>query len=168
MRGKVAKIRKLKEDHIYGSTKLSKFINKVMYDGKKSIAETVTYDALEIAGEMLKVEPMLVFEKAISNVMPRVEVKARRVGGANYQVPTPVNERRQLSLAIRWIVDGARAKRSTTKFAQVLAEELVEAYKGTGGAMKKREDVHRMAEANKAFAHLAWGANTTTPTFTSM
>ncbi|MEI6887562.1 MAG: 30S ribosomal protein S7 [bacterium] len=162
MRGKPARVRKVLSDYKYNSEVISKFINKVMIDGKKAVAEKNVYEALDLVADITKADPLVVFTKAIENVKPRVEVRARRVGGANYQVPTPVNDRRQQSLAFRWIVDGARARRSATKFSKVLAEELIEAYKNTGNAVKKRDDVHRMADANKAFAHLAWGANAPT------
>jgi small subunit ribosomal protein S7 len=135
---------------------LSKFINNIMRGGKKSVAENVVYDALEIIGKRVKdAEPIEVFNTAIENVKPMLEVRSRRVGGATYQVPTEVSRKRQLSLALRWVLVAIR-KRKGKPMAQKLADELIDAYNRQGTAMTVRENTHRMAEANKAFAHFAW------------
>lgn len=156
MRGKKAPVRKIKPDYKYNSVIASKFINIVMMSGKKKTAEYQFYNALDKLAEITGVPAMEAFETALNNVKPKVEVKARRVGGANYQVPTPVREDRQYALSYRWIISSAREKRTNTEFFVALAEELAEAFKGLGNAVKKRDEMHRMAEANKAFAHLAW------------
>jgi small subunit ribosomal protein S7 len=146
----------LKADARFNSKLISKFINCLMWDGKKSVAQRVVYDALDsISKKMKDAQPLEVFEKAIDNVKPYVEVRSKRVGGANYQVPMQVNKRRQQSLAIRWILEAVRADggRST---ADKLADELMAAFRKEGKAMTTREQTHRMAEANKAFAHFAW------------
>lgn len=146
----------LKPDSKYQSLNVSKFINCMMWDGKKSVAEAVFYGAMEIIASKVKdEEPIKVFEKAMENVKPMVEVRSRRVGGANYQVPVPVKPKRQVSLATRWILLSARGKKGKP-MKERLATEFMEAYKREGGAMMTRENVHRMAEANKAFAHFAW------------
>ncbi len=152
MRGKKAPVRKLKPDPVYKSEVVTKLINFVMRGGKKSVAQKVVYEALEIAAKELNVkDPLDVLNEAIANIKPKVEVRPRRIGGANYQVPVPVDERRGLTLAVRWLVQVCRDKKGKP-FAQDLAEELVLAYKGQGEAVRKREMVERMAEANKAFA----------------
>lgn len=156
MRGKKAIVRNVLPDYKYNSVLVTKFINRTMFDGKKNTAEKQIYVALEKLAELSSMDAIVAFEKSIDNVKPKVEVRSRRVGGANYQVPVPVRDVRQQSLAIRWIVEQTRDKRSNQTFAEVLAEELFMAFKGEGNAVKKRDDVHRMAEANKAFAHLAW------------
>jgi small subunit ribosomal protein S7 len=156
MRGKSAKVRKVKPDAIYNSTLVSSFINNVMKDGKKSLAEKVVYKALDALGKSTKKKPLEALENALENVKPKLEVRARRVGGVNYQVPTPVPDHRQQALSVKWIVEGARARRSKEEFSKALADELLDAYKKTGFAFKKREDTHKMAEANKAFAHFQW------------
>ena len=146
----------LKLDPCYNSKLISKFINCLMLDGKKSVAEHVFYDAMDIVGRRVKDAPPLeVFETAVNNVNPNVEVRSKRVGGSNYQVPMQVNRARQQSLAIRWILQSIRGKsgKSTSEF---LAHEICDAYRGDGGAMTTRENIHRMAEANKAFSHFAW------------
>ena len=155
--GRITASRKqLAPDPRYGSMLASKFINYLMVDGKKSTAQAVFYDALDIIkGRISEAEPIEVFTRAVENVKPAIEVRSRRVGGAAYQVPMPVNSRRQQSLAIRWIIGACRDKKGR-KMSRVLAEELMAAYKREGGAMTKRENVHRMADANKAFAHFAW------------
>lgn len=155
--GRITASRKqLKPDPKYGSMLASKFINCLMYDGKKSTAQEVFYDALELIRDRVPdVEPIEVFTQAVENVKPAIEVRSKRVGGAAYQVPMPVNSRRQQSLAIRWIISACREKKGR-KMSRVLAEELMAAYKREGAAMSKRENVHRMADANKAFAHFAW------------
>ncbi len=151
-----ASVKKLAPDPQYHSKLVSKFVNSIMWDGKKSVAQRVFYDAMDAIGEKIKdAEPLEVFEKAIGNVKPMVEVRSKRVGGANYQVPMQVNAKRQLSLSIRWIRDAVRAG-SGQASSKRLANELIAAYRGEGAAMQTRENIHRMAEANKAFAHFAW------------
>jgi small subunit ribosomal protein S7 len=146
----------LKPDPKYNSKLVSKFINCLMWDGKKSTAQKVFYDAMGIINEKVKDAGALeVFEKAINNVKPLIEVRSKRVGGASYQVPMQVNSKRQQSLAFRWILLSARSKKGKP-MSQRLASELIDAYNETGGAMTTRENIHRMAEANKAFAHFAW------------
>ena len=146
----------LRPDPRHSSKLVSKFINCLMLDGKKSKATRVFYDALDIISKKVKDAPPLeVFETAMQNVRPNVEVRSKRVGGSNYQVPIQVNRRRQQSLAIRWILQATRARKGQPT-CQSLARELVDAYKREGSAMTRRENVHRMAEANKAFAHFAW------------
>lgn len=146
----------LRPDSKFNSKLVSKFINCMMWGGKKSAAQNAFYDAMEIAVEKIKdVPPLEIFETAINNVKPTLEVRSKRVGGASYQVPMQVNPKRQQSLAFRWILASARGKKGKP-MAQRLASELVDAYNSTGGAMTMRENVHRMAEANKAFAHFAW------------
>ena len=145
----------LKPDPIFNSTVVSRFTNMIMSDGKKRTAEKIIYAALEIMGEKNKADPLSMMEKALQNVSPSVEVKSRRVGGSNYQVPVEVNPRRRLSLAMRWILDAA-LKRNDKSMKNKLASELLDACEGKGSAVKKREDVHKMAEANKAFAHYRW------------
>jgi small subunit ribosomal protein S7 len=146
----------LKPDPQYGSILASKFINCLMWDGKKTVAQRVFYDALEVLRERVPgQEPVNVFEQAIENVKPHIEVRSRRVGGAAYQVPMQVNKKRQLSLAIRWVLGAIRDKKGRPT-AEKLADELFAAYNREGTAMAKRENVHRMADANKAFAHFAW------------
>ena len=146
----------LQPDGKYHSKLASKFINCMMWDGKKSVAQRVFYDAMDvIAKKVSDAEPVDVFTQAIENVKPHIEVRSKRVGGATYQVPMQVNERRRLSLAIRWVLEAVRAG-SGRPTAQRLADELLAAYKKEGAAIQTRENVHRMAEANKAFAHFAW------------
>jgi len=151
-----ASTKQLKPDPRFNSKLVSKFINCFMWDGKKAATQKVVYGAMDIIQEKVKdAAPLEVFEKAINNVKPRIEVRSKRVGGANYQVPMQVNSKRQLSLAIRWIRDAVRAGKGSPA-SQRLASELMAAFKGEGAAMATRENVHRMAEANKAFAHFAW------------
>ena len=146
----------LKPDTRYNSVLVSKFINAIMHGGKKSTAARVFYDAMDRIAERVKdVPPLEVFEQAISNTKPNVEVRSKRVGGSTYQVPMQVNRKRQQSLAFRWIREAARAK-SGKPMSHALAQELLDAFKGEGTAVTTRENVHRMAEANKAFAHFAW------------
>jgi small subunit ribosomal protein S7 len=146
----------LKPDPKFNNRTVSKFINCLMLDGKKSIAQKVFYDAMDIIGKKLPdEEPVEVFERAITNVRPLLEVRSKRVGGASYQVPMQVKPKRQQSLAFRWILASSRAKKGKP-MCQRLAQELLDASKGEGNAMTTRENVHRMAEANKAFAHFAW------------
>ena len=139
-------------DPVYGSKVVTKLINQIMYDGKRGTAQNIVYDAFKIMSEKLGKEPMEIFEQAINNIMPVLEVKARRVGGANYQVPMEIRPERRQTLAIRWLVIATR-KRSERETSNKLAAELIDAYNNAGGAVKKKEDTHRMAEANKAFAH---------------
>ena len=151
-----ASAKQLGPDPKYGSELVSKFINCFMWDGKKAVARGIVYDALDIIGEKIKdAGPLEVFEKAVGNVKPLIEVRSRRVGGANYQVPKQVTTKRQLSLAIRWIRQAVRAG-SGQPICRRLADELMAAYRGEGAAMTTRQNVHRMADANKAFAHFAW------------
>ncbi len=153
---KTASDKILKPDPRYGSKVASKFINCMMWNGKKTVAQQIFYEALDIIQQKLPdKEPIEVFHQAVENVKPEIEVRSRRVGGASYQVPMPVNKKRQQSLAIRWILGAVREKKGRAT-APKLAEELLAAYKREGSAMTKRENVHRMAEANKAFAHFAW------------
>lgn len=147
--------RKILPDPKFGSQLLAKFVNIVMVDGKKSIAEKIVYGALEIMAERSGKEHLSVFEQALDNVRPSVEVKSRRVGGSTYQVPVEVRPVRRNALAMRWLVDAAR-KRGEKSMAQRLAQEMLDASENKGSAVKKREDVHRMADANKAFAHYRW------------
>ena len=143
-------------DPKYGNKLVAKFINCLMWDGKKSTAQTVFYDAMDIVSEKVKnVSALEVFEKAVNNVKPMIEVRSKRVGGASYQVPMQVNAKRQQSLAFRWILLSARSKKGKP-MSERLAAELIDAYNETGGAMTTRENIHKMAEANKAFAHFAW------------
>ncbi|KKU27368.1 MAG: 30S ribosomal protein S7 [Candidatus Magasanikbacteria bacterium GW2011_GWA2_46_17] len=146
--------REIAPDPKYGNVTLAKFINYVMKGGKKSVAQSVVYGALLKIADISKKDPLKVFEEAIKNVQPQVEVRSRRVGGSNYQVPLPVSGVRQNALAFRWIIGAARAKKGQS-MADRLATVLNDASQGMGDAMKKRDDVHRMAEANKAFAHFA-------------
>jgi len=151
-RRRVAAKREILPDPKFGNITLAKFMNHVMVSGKKSVAERIVYGALDIVEERLKKSPVEVFQEALDNVAPLVEVKSRRVGGATYQVPVEVRPSRRTALAMRWLVDYARA-RGEKSMAQRLAGELIDAVQSKGGAVKKREDVHRMAEANKAFSH---------------
>ena len=150
-RGKVPK-REVLPDPMYGSKIVTKLINQIMLDGEKSVAQRIVYDAFQQMGEKLGKDPMEIFTQALNNVMPTVEVKARRVGGANYQVPIEIRPERRQTLAIRWLVLNTR-KRSEREMSKKLAAELMDAYNNTGATVKKKEDTHRMAEANKAFAH---------------
>ncbi|GAB6164551.1 30S ribosomal protein S7 [Thermostilla marina] len=153
---RTASEKQLAPDPVYGSILASKFINSMMWDGKKSVAQRIFYDMLEILRTKIPdEEPIEVFTQAIENVKPNIEVRSKRVGGASYQVPMQVNPKRQLSLAIRWILQVTR-ERKGKPMAEKLADEIAAAYKREGAAMTKRENVHRMAEANKAFAHFAW------------
>jgi len=142
-------------DPVYNSLIVARFINQIMKKGKKTIARKIVYGAFEIIKEKTKQEPLAVFEKALENAGPLVEIKPKRVGGATYQVPREVAGERRMALAIRWILLAARAKKGKS-MAEKLAEELILASKNEGSAIKKKEDTHRMAEANRAFAHFAW------------
>jgi small subunit ribosomal protein S7 len=155
MRGKQAKQRDQKGDRKYNNPLIEKLIKKVMQDGKKVSAEKIVYTALESGSSTVKTEVEDFINQVIDHVRPALELRARRVGGANYQVPIPVTPQRQETLAIRWIVDLARGKTGKT-FEKLLLDELISAYNNEGGAVKRKEDVERMAEANKAFAHFRW------------
>jgi len=154
-RRKQAERRTILPDPKFGSDKLAKFVNMVMKSGKKAVAERIVYGALDQIGGKRGSDPMEVLDRALENVRPMVEVKSRRVGGATYQVPVEVRPVRQQALAMRWIIESAR-ERGEKSMPQRLAGELLEAAENRGNAVKKREDVHRMAEANKAFAHYRW------------
>ncbi|MFQ6019738.1 MAG: 30S ribosomal protein S7 [Dehalococcoidia bacterium] len=153
-RGKVVR-RRISPDAKYNSVRVQMLINKVMKDGKKSVAERIVYGAMDIVAQRTKEEPQQVVEQAIHKVMPMLEVRPRRVGGATYQIPLEVRPQRQLSLAMRWILTAARS-RSGQPMADRLAAELIDAYREQGVAIKRRDDTHRMAEANKAFVHYRW------------
>lgn len=153
-KGSVSK-RKIPFDSKYNDPVVSKFINCLMLDGKKSVAEKIFYDSLEILGNKKSKDSLEVFHEAVNNVKPSVEVRPRRVGGATYQVPMEVSSFRKQSLAIRWLLDAARG-RSEKSMTGKLSSELLEASENKGGAIKKKEDTHRMAEANRAFAHYRW------------
>lgn len=147
--------REVQPDLRYNSEMLATFINKVMMNGKKSLARRLVYDAMDIIAERTGKDPLDIFEQAIRNASPTIEVKPRRVGGATYQVPVEVSSHRRVSLAVRWILASARNRPGKT-FSRKLADELLDAAGNTGNAVKRREDTHRMAEANKAFAHYRW------------
>ena len=148
--------RRIEPDTRYNSVLVARLINNIMRDGKKSVATRILYDAMDIVAKKGgDVEPLEVFEKAVNNVKPMIEVRSKRVGGSSYQVPTQVSSRRQQSLAFRWILQSARGKKGKP-MCERLASELLDAYNKTGGAITMRENVHRMADANKAFAHFAW------------
>jgi len=155
MRRRKAPVREIMPDPIHGSKIVTKFINKIMLDGKKSTAEKIIYSALDIISSRGEKNGIEVFNDAIENIKPVIEVKSRRVGGATYQVPVEVRPVRQLSLAIRWLVDAAR-KRNERTMAERLANELMDASTDKGSAFKKKDDTYKMAEANKAFAHYRW------------
>jgi len=142
-------------DPVYNNTVVQKMINCLMYKGKQSVAQRIVYDALDVIGKKSNDDPIKVFKKALENVKPALEVKSRRVGGANYQVPVEVNRNRQTSLSLRWIIGYARS-RGEKSMVERLSAELLDAANNRGGAIKKRDDTHRMAEANKAFAHYRW------------
>jgi small subunit ribosomal protein S7 len=147
--------REVLPDPIYNSQLVSKFVNVVMFDGKKSVAENLLYRALRVIGERTADDPMKVFKKAIENVKPAVEVKSRRVGGSTYQVPVEVRPARRLALSMRWLIQGAAGRGEKTMDMR-LANEMMDAAQSRGTAVKKKEDTHRMADANKAFAHYRW------------
>lgn len=154
-RREIAK-RELLPDALYGSPLVTKFINTIMSQGKRSTAERIMYQAFNLIKERSGDDPLKVFKKAVDNVKPSLEVKSRRVGGSNYQVPIEVNPNRRLSLSIRWLVGFARSRGDGKTMQEKLANEFLDAANLRGGAVKKREDTHRMAEANKAFAHYRW------------
>ena len=147
--------RSILPDPVFSSVLVKKFINRLMLDGKKSTAEGVFYKAVDVLAEKAQEEPLKAFEKALFNVKPHMEVKPRRVGGATYQVPMEVRPERQTTLAIRWLINNARSRGEKGMIAK-LSGELLDAFNNRGGAVKKREDTHRMADANKAFAHYRW------------
>jgi small subunit ribosomal protein S7 len=154
-RGRYIRKRELSPDPVYGSRLLTRFINRTMRDGKKTIAQKLIYGALDQIKEKAKKDPLEVFETAIRNVSPRMEVRPRRVGGASYQVPNEVRGDRKEALAIRWILTSSKSRSGKT-MVEKLSAELLDASQNTGGAVKKRDETHRMAEANKAFAHFRW------------
>ena len=154
-RREIAK-REVPADPIYGSALVTKFVSTLMYDGKRSTAQQIMYQSMDMIKEKTGDDPLKVFKKAVENAKPSLEVKSRRVGGSNYQVPIEVNQNRRLSLAIRWLVGFARERGDGKTMEEKLANELMDAANLRGGAVKKKEDVHRMAEANKAFAHYRW------------
>ncbi|MDD3284111.1 MAG: 30S ribosomal protein S7 [Patescibacteria group bacterium] len=154
MRGKKAPKRKIKADTKFSSIVIAKFINYVMKDGKKSLAKSIVYKSLDIVSEKTKQDGLSVFNQAMKNVAPSVEVKGKRIGGANYQVPVVVSGERRQVLAFRWLLEATRAKKGKS-MAERLADELIAAYSNEGDAMKKKANVHKMAESNKAFAHFA-------------
>ena len=153
-KGNVPK-REVLPDPVYGSVVVAKLINSIMLDGKKGVAQSIVYSAFDKIKETTGEEPLEVFEKAINNIMPVLEVKARRIGGANYQVPIEVRPERRQTLALRWLTNATRARGERT-MSDRLAKELIDASNNTGASVKKKEDTHRMAEANKAFAHFRW------------
>ena len=155
MRKRQATKRDVLADPIYNSKLVTKLINRLMLDGKKGVAQTILYDAFDIVKEKTGNEPLEVFEKALANIKPALEVKSRRVGGANYQVPIEVRADRSQALGLRWLVQYARL-RNGHSMAENLANEIIDASNGIGASVKKREDTHRMAEANKAFGHYRW------------
>ena len=148
--------REVQPDAKYNNRLVTQLINKVLLDGKKSVAEGIVYGAFDIVAEKTGQDPIAVFKKAMENIRPTLETKSKRVGGANYQVPIEVNSRRSTTLAIRWLVDFSRKRKENT-MAQRLANEIIDASENTGAAVKKREDTYKMAEANRAFAHFARG-----------
>ncbi len=147
--------REVGADPVFANPLVQRFINCIMYEGKQSVAEGIVYDALDVVKQRTNDDPLKTFKKALDNVRPTLEVKTRRVGGANYQVPVEVNKNRQTSLSLRWIISYAR-ERGEKSMVEKLAAELLDAANGRGGAVKKKDDTHRMAEANKAFAHYRW------------
>ncbi len=154
-RRKVSPVRPVLPDPRFGSKVLAKFVSRMMIDGKRSVARRAVYDAMDVIQKKMNEEPLQVFLKAIENVKPAVEVKSRRVGGSTYQVPVEVRETRREALAMRWIIQAAR-DRSGKSMSERLSAELMDAYNNAGVAFKKKEDTHRMAEANKAFSHYRW------------
>ena len=153
-KGHIAK-RDVLVDPIYNSKLVTRLINKIMYDGKRGVAQTILYNAFDIVEEKTNRQPMEVFEQALENVMPMLELKVRRVGGSNYQVPIEVTKERRLTLGLRWIVNYSRLRNEKT-MEQRLAGEIIDAANGSGASVKKKDDTHRMADANKAFAHYRW------------
>jgi len=158
MRTKKAKVREVSPDAKYNSVLVARLINRSMKDGKKSVAQKQVYNALEIAAEQTKKKPVEVLEAAVANITPQMEVRSRRVGGASYQVPMPVQARRAASLAVRWLVSESnkRSSKEYHSYAEKLSSEILDALENTGGAIEKKLTSHRMAEANKAFSHFRW------------
>ncbi len=150
-----AQKRELKPDEVFGSRLVTRFINKILQGGNKSAAEKIFYGAMQIVGERMEENPLLVLRNAVRNVMPNVEVRPRRVGGATYQVPVEVDTRRQMTLAVRWVVNAARERGERTMVDR-FAAEIMDAANREGAAVRRREEMHRMAEANKAYAHYRW------------
>lgn len=155
-RKKAAVKREVLKDPKYGDFVITKLVNSIMLKGEKSVSESIVYGALDMIKEKTGEEPLGYFHKALGNIKPQVEVKSRRVGGANYQVPIEVRPDRQQALAIRWLVSNTRARKSERTMREKLASEIMDAYNNRGGAFKKKDDTHKMAEANKAFAHYRW------------
>ncbi len=147
--------REVLPDPIYGSVMVTKLVNSIMLDGKKGVAQSIVYDAFDVIKEQTGENPLEVFEKAMNNIMPTLEVRARRVGGANYQVPVEVRAERKQTLGLRWLTKYTRA-RGEKRMSDRLAKEIIDASNNTGASVKKKEDTHKMAEANKAFAHFRW------------
>lgn len=156
MRGNKAKTRQVLADSKFNSPVVAKLVNFVMLDGKKELAQRTIYNVLDKMSEATKKKPLEALDLALSNIKPKIEVRSRRVGGANYQVPVPVSESRQLALALRWVISAARDHRGNKSFEEAIYSELLAATKKEGSAYKKKEDTHKMAEANKAFSHLSW------------
>lgn len=156
MRGKSIRVREIKPDAKYNSETVGKLINYVMVDGKKDVSVKIVYEMMDKLSEQTKKDALSSLENVLENIKPKVEIRSRRVGGANYQVPVPVSEKRQLDLALRWLVAAARDSRGNKTFADSLYEESLAAINKHGNAFKKKEDTHKMAEANKAFSHLTW------------
>lgn len=154
-RKRSAPIRQVLADPVFNSVLVTKLINTIMLDGKKSVAQTILYSAFEIIKEKTQKEPLEVFEQAFKNITPQLEVRTRRIGGTNYQVPTEVSTRRKQTLTLRWLVQYARSRNEKTMDVR-LANEIIDASNNTGGSIKKRDDTHKMAEANRAFAHFRW------------
>jgi len=154
MRGKRAPKRKILPEPKYGSERIAKFINYLMKKGKKTLAQRIVYQSFEIINQRIKQNPLNIFERAIKNASPSMEVKSRRIGGANYQIPVPVDERRKFTLAARWLIKAAREKKGKT-MEEKLADEILAASENHGLAIEKKENLHKLAEANRAFAHLA-------------
>lgn len=154
-RRKAATKREILPDPKYGDTSVTRFVNTLMLDGNKAVAEKILYGSFDVINDRMGRDPLEVFRKAVDNVKPAVEVKSRRVGGSNYQVPVEVRPERRASLAMRWIVQHARARNEKTMMEK-LANEFIDAFNNRGGAVKKKEDTHRMADANRAFAHYRW------------
>jgi small subunit ribosomal protein S7 len=155
MRGKVKNRAERRPDPLYQSELVERFTNNIMYDGKKAIARKVVYDTFELLKKSTNGDPLKVFDEAIKNISPMLEVRSRRIGGANYQVPREVRMERKIALAFRWLIQATRSKKGRT-MAERLAEEILAASKNEGAAIKKKEDTHKMAEANRAFAHFSW------------
>ena len=156
MRGKQAKQHKINPDGRFNNLQIAQLINYVMKDGKKTVAEGLVYGAIDKLAEATKLAPQEAFQRALDNVRPKIELRSRRVGGANYQVPVPVTEKRQGSLAMRWILNAATSSRAGKNYSESLFNQLMSAFNKEGAAVKKKEEVHKMAEANKAFSHLTW------------